>query len=236
MCGCDTADSAIRKGLSTDAVVGPLMGIWFMAGTNLDEFAQPFAPVIRELKAGTLIEPEWAALEGRIAKVLLGDQLSRSCFRGTPEAFEYDLFAREVVRGLAAPDQIEETLNEPAALLYLLPWAFAHSEEISDLMSAVDLVDKAIARYPDFSLFKGRNKSMIAHHRQVVSHFGHYPQRNKQYGRDSTPEEQAWLDDIDNLPLWAGGKWNCATPEWIAKIDALFTEGKPLPISQPKED
>ena len=76
---------------------------------------------------------------------------------------------------------------------------------------------------------------MIAQHRAVVAHFGRYPQRNEQYGRESTAEEQAWLDEKDTLPAWAKGSWNCASPEWLTKLGAMYKEGKPMPISMPKE-
>jgi uncharacterized protein (DUF924 family) len=36
-------------------------------------------------------------------------------------------------------------------------------------------------------------------HRDVIVRFGRFPHRNAALGRDSTPEEQAWLD--------AGGGW-----------------------------
>lgn len=238
MMGCDTADADILAGLSTDEKVGPSLGIWFMSGTKLDEFAQPFAPVVRELKAGTLTGPEWETLEGKIAKVLLGDQLSRSCFRGTSEAFEYDPMSRELVRALVAPDQIEETLKLPCAFLYLLPWALAHSEELADLDKATEFVDLAIAKYEGkFSLFKGRNKVVIGHHRAVVKHFGRYPQRNMEYGREHTPEEKAWMDDKEALPLWAGNgaAWNMTTKEWLDKMEAMMNAGEDLPISKPKQ-
>ena len=36
--------------------------------------------------------------------------------------------------------------------------------------------------------------------------FGRYPQRNAEFGRMNTEAEQIWLDDKENLPMWAGGK------------------------------
>ena len=113
----------------------------------MDALCQPFAPVIRELKAQppTLIGEDWDSLEGKVAKVLLADQLSRSCFRGTAEAFSYDQIGKKLVRELVAVDLIEETLKLPAALLYLLPWALAHSEVLEDLDYARELIDKAAA-------------------------------------------------------------------------------------------
>ena len=207
MCGCDTADPVIRLSLDTEEKVRSLLLIWFASGSSLDALCQPFAPVIRELKAQppTLIGEDWDSLEGKVAKVLLADQLSRSCFRGTAEAFSYDQIAQKLVRELVAVDLIEETLELPAAFLYLLPWALAHSEDLEDLDYARELIDKAAASSPSFSLFSDRNRRAVEQHRQVLEKFGRYPQRNKQLGRNNTPEEKAWLEDTENLPVWAGG-------------------------------
>ena len=208
MCACDTADPVIRLSLNTEEKVRSLLTIWFASGSSLDALCQPFAPVIRELKAPppTLVGEDWDSLEGKLAKVLLADQLSRSCFRGTPEAFSYDQIGKKLVRELVAADLIDETLKLPAALLYLLPWALAHSEDLEDLDYARELIDKAAASSPSFSLFSDRNRRAVEQHRQVLEKFGRYPHRNKQFGRNNTSEEQAWLDDTENLPVWAGGK------------------------------
>ena len=81
-----------------------------------------------------------------------------------------------------------------------------HSEDLEDLDCARELIDKAAASSPSFSLFSDRNRRAVEQHRQVLEKFGRYPQRNAQYGRESTPNEIAWLNDKDNLPIWAGGK------------------------------
>jgi uncharacterized protein (DUF924 family) len=208
MCGCDTAYPETRDSLSRDENVRPLMTIWFQSGRTLDAFCQPFAPVVRELKADppSLTGEDWDSLDGTAAKVLLADQLSRSCFRGSAEAFSYDPIARDLMRALMAPQMIEATLTLPAAILYLLPWALAHSEDVADLDLACDFVDLAIEAYPNFRLFAERNKPAIDQHRQVLKKFGRYPQRNVEFGRETTAAEQAWLDDQENLPIWAGGK------------------------------
>ncbi len=208
MCACDTSDPKLRKGLNTDDIVSPLLTIWFASGTELDDLCQPFAVTIRALKAKppTLIGDDWDSLEGKVAKVLLADQLSRSCFRGSAEAFSFDPIGRQLVRELVSPEALEETLKLPAAILYLLPWALAHSEEVKDLERACEIIDIAITAYPQFSLFEGRNKKAINQHRQVLEKFGRYPQRNADFSRENTKEEEAWLNDKENLPIWAGGK------------------------------
>ena len=208
MCACDTSDPKVRKGLNTDDIVSPLLNIWFASGTELDDLCQPFAVTVRALKADppTLTGDDWDSLEGKVAKVLLADQLSRSCFRGSAEAFSFDPIGRQLVRELVSPEALEETLTLPAAILYLLPWALAHSEEVKDLERACEIINMAITAYPQFSLFEGRNKKAINQHRQVLEKFGRYPQRNADFSRVNTKEEEAWLNDKENLPIWAGGK------------------------------
>ena len=208
MCACDTSDPKLRKGLNTDDIVSPLLNIWFASGTELDDLCQPFAVTVRALKADppTLTGDDWDSLEGKVAKVLLADQLSRSCFRGSAEAFSFDPIGRQLVRELVSPEALEETLTLPAAILYLLPWALAHSEEVKDLERACEIINMAITAYPQFSLFESRNKKAINQHRQVLEKFGRYPQRNADFLRENTKEEEAWLNDKENLPIWAGGK------------------------------
>ena len=113
MCACDTSDPELRKDLSKDEFVSHLLSIWFASGAELDDLCQPFAPVIRELKSNppTLVGENWESLEGTVAKVLLADQLSRSCFRGSPEAFSFDPIGRKLVRELVSPEAIDETLK-----------------------------------------------------------------------------------------------------------------------------
>ena len=208
MCACDTSDPESRELLNSEEKVGPLLSIWFESGTALDFLCQPFAEVVRELKADppSLIGEDWDTLDGKVAKVLLADQLSRSCFRGTPEAFSFDPIGRRLVRELVKEDAITATLELPAALLYLLPWALAHSEELIDLERACEIIDIAIEAYPNFRLFEGRNKRALRQHREVLEKFGRYPQRNADFGRENTQDENKWLNDKENLPIWAGGK------------------------------
>ena len=208
MCGCDTSNPNIRNSLSEQEKVEPLLNIWFLSGSSLDDLCQPFSDVIRELKnvPQTLIGGNWNTHEGKVAKVLLADQLSRSCFRGTSEAFSFDTISRDLVHDLFKKETLKETLKLPAAFLYLLPWALAHSEDIKDLIKAAEIIDVAITAYPKFNLFEGRNKLAVDQHRQVLEKFGRYPQRNDEFGRENTEEEKAWLEDKENLPIWAGGK------------------------------
>jgi uncharacterized protein (DUF924 family) len=46
----------------------------------------------------------------------------------------------------------------------------------------------------------------VQQHREVLEKFGRYPQRNSDLRRESTKAEKTWLNDKENLPIWAGGK------------------------------
>jgi uncharacterized protein (DUF924 family) len=205
ICACNTSDPVMREQLSMDDHVRPLLGIWFTSGVAMDGLAQAFVPVIRELAANTLNETEWQSVEGKAARVFLADQVSRNAFRDSAECFAYDPIALELMADLTSKERQEATLALPAGIIYLLSWALAHSEALPDLVRAVDLTKSAMAVYPNFTLFE-RNLSAIQQHRDVLAHFGRYPQRNARLGRQNTSEEQAWLDDVENLPIWAGGK------------------------------
>ena len=207
ICACDTNSSQALKNLNNDEKVEPLLKIWFQSGDTLDTLCQPFAKVVRELKnePATLVGAEWDTLKGKVAKILLADQLSRSCFRGTSEAFSFDHIAQKLVLEAFRSYNCAETLKLPAALLYLLPWGLAHSEDVRDLDRACQLIDMTIEAYPNFNLFVSKNKPAVIQHRQVLEKFGRYPQRNLQLGRQNTTEEKLWLLDKENLPVWAGG-------------------------------
>jgi uncharacterized protein (DUF924 family) len=44
---------------------------------------------------------------------------------------------------------------------------------------------------------EGGNRRWAQHHRDIVARFGRFPHRNAILGRESTPEEQAWLESDD---------------------------------------
>ena len=129
MCACDTANPESRKGLNNEDVVSPLLTIWFASGSELDDLCQPFAEVIRELKANptTLVGNNWNSLDGKVAKVLLADQLSRSCFRGSAEAFSYDLigFFCFCIRNL----ELNQVNDNGPILLYRNSMLRSHSSQ-----------------------------------------------------------------------------------------------------------
>lgn len=128
----------------------------------------------------------WAATpDGALALVLLLDQIPRNVFRGSAHAFATDPLARRIAA--AAIDAGMDRAIEPGLRVFLyLP--FEHSESLADQHRAVALVEALDgAQGGTFSDYARR-------HRDVVARFGRFPHRNRALGRDSTPDEQAWLD------------------------------------------
>ena len=102
--------------MSSMAGVGELSPLWFgvhmtTAGRmkpidkahslKLDESCRPFVETIRAAARGELSGVQWKTERGLYAKMLLCDQLSRNCFRGTKEAFAADKAGLECFRSLA---------------------------------------------------------------------------------------------------------------------------------------
>lgn len=134
-----------------------------------------FAAARRELDA-------WAETpEGALALLILLDQFPRNAWRGTGHAFATDPLARRFARDALARGHDQAV--EPALRKFLyIP--FQHSEDPADQDRALALF-QGLERAPD--------DRWAEHHHGVIARFGRFPHRNAALGRDSTPEEQAFL-------------------------------------------
>lgn len=133
-----------------------------------------FAAARQELESW-LAQPESA-----LALILLLDQYPRNSFRNTGHMFATDglalHYARLSLRHLAA--------IEPALRNFIcLP--FMHAESLPEQEESVALYQVHV---PD-SLY------WATMHRDIIARFGRFPHRNALLGRQTTAEEQAFLDD-----------------------------------------
>jgi len=120
--------------------------------------------------------------EGALALMILLDQFPRNGFRGTGHMYATDPLALSFAKQALAKGfdmQIEPQLLR---LFFYLP--FSHSENLADQEVAVA---KGEALGPELM------KHAIGH-RDIVRDFGRFPHRNAILCRDTTPEEQAFLD------------------------------------------
>ncbi|MFZ5670930.1 MAG: DUF924 family protein [Pseudomonadota bacterium] len=125
--------------------------------------------------------------EGCLALLILLDQFPRNLWRGSPHAFATDALARRIARHAVQQDFDQEV--EPALRPFMyLP--FEHSEDPADQDLSVRLCEALRDAAGDAETLK-----WAEHHRDIIARFGRFPHRNRALGRETTEEEQAFLDD-----------------------------------------
>lgn len=156
---------------------------WFKKDASVDEaITDRFGAVyetVRMMEIDTLIETPDKAL----AAIIVLDQFSRNMFRNDPRTFESDALALKVAdRALAAGLDAEFDADQR----HFLCMPFMHSESLADQ-------DRAIALFEAIGKEEGVKYAKL--HRDVIVKFGRFPHRNAVLGRQTTPEEQAHLDE-----------------------------------------
>jgi len=161
--------------------------IWFRSTPDHDETLRGlFLADHERAAAGALAEWEEAP-DSALALVLLLDQIPRNIFRATPRAYATDAMAREVAdRAIARGFDMQVPLAW--RLFFYMP--LHHSENLADQQRATALV----ASLPDRGdPERGENRRYGLPYVDVIERFGRFPHRNAILGRESTPEELAFL-------------------------------------------
>ncbi len=124
--------------------------------------------------------------EGALALLVLLDQFPRNLFRGSAHAFATDGLARAVA-SRALDRGFDEIVDQSLAIFFYLP--FEHSENPSDQEISVSLFTRHFERTADrVSL------DYAIEHRDIIARFRRFPHRNAALGRETTPEEKAYLE------------------------------------------
>lgn len=166
--------------------------LWWGHRTETDELLQARFGAAASAAAAGVLDHWTGSPRGRLALILLLDQLPRAIHRATQAAFAQDARAREVAeQGL---DSGADRLLRPIErVFFYLP--FEHSEDLADQDRSVELFRELVtsapaAQWETFSSFV----DYAVKHRDVIRQFGRFPHRNQILGRESTPEEKAFLD------------------------------------------
>jgi len=119
---------------------------------------------------------------GRLAEIIILDQMSRNIYRGRPESFASDALALKLAKEAIELDADKDMDDDECMFLYM---PFMHSENARDHIYAVEL----------FSSRPGldANLDFELKHKEIIDRFGRYPHRNEILGRESTPEEEEFL-------------------------------------------
>jgi len=128
---------------------------------------------------------------GRLAVLILLDQMRRNIYRGTAEAFRHDGRARYLMRdGVSRLMDLKLTPIE--RVFFYMP--LQHAESLDDQELAVDRflqLEREVASQQR-DIFAGFRKYAQLH-RDIIARFGRFPHRNAILGRRDTPEEAVWL-------------------------------------------
>ena len=157
-------------------------GSWFRKDAAFDDrFREKFAAAHEAAARGHL--DDWLTNgEGALALLILLDQYPRNSFRGTARMFATDTKALNVAKQ-AITSGFDVTAEPSLRLFFYTP--FIHSERIEDQDRALDLYAQL-----------GGDTAHHAHiHRDIIVKFGRFPHRNPLLRRDTTAEEQQFLDD-----------------------------------------
>lgn len=155
---------------------------WFAKSDAFDEALRArFGRRVEEAAAGTL--DHWRNVpEGALARILLLDQLPRNLYRETPAMFAADPMAREAADAAIAAGHDKAFARDLRTFFYL---PFMHSEDMADQ-------ERSLALYE--ALGDADSLKFAEVHADAIRRFGRFPHRNAILGRDTTPEEQAYLD------------------------------------------
>jgi uncharacterized protein (DUF924 family) len=154
---------------------------WYGRDDAFDAIRRRFVQTWQQATAGDLSSWEGSD-EGALALVIMLDQFPRNMFRDNTMMYSSDALAREVAghavdRGVDA--RIEPSLRQ---FLYL---PFMHSEHLPDQLRCIELLQRD---------GDAENLKYALGHADIIRRFGRFHHRNRILGRETTADEQAFLD------------------------------------------
>lgn len=118
-----------------------------------------------------------------LALILVLDQFSRNLHRDSAKAFENDDKCVAIVQDMMKSGDDRKVPDDLAPFIYM---PLMHSENLADQEECITQMQR---------LGKQDNVKFAIIHRDIIEKFGRFPHRNKVLGRETTPEEQAFLDE-----------------------------------------
>ena len=179
-----------------DATLGPEAlqrrnAVWFRADPAFDdECATRFTTLLDDAARGRL--DGWTATpRGRLALVILLDQMPRNIHRGSPAAFMHDAWA--AANCLAGIESGQDRSLHPVERLFLY-MPLQHAEDLDLQRRAVERFESLAAEVDDaWRNDFTENARYAREHHDIIERFGRFPHRNRVLGRASTDEEMRYL-------------------------------------------
>lgn len=166
---------------------------WFFSSPEQDNFLAEQFGHLPELAVTGGLDTWDTDVTGRLALVILCDQLPRNMFRGTARAFSYDPVALSL-----ALDGITRGMHLQVGFFqrqfFILPLEHAEVLDIQDQCVAESR--RMLESAPPELREDGKQFLEYADiHRDFIQRFGRFPHRNRLLDRCSTPEEIEFLEE-----------------------------------------
>lgn len=155
---------------------------WFVKSDAFDQtLTERFSDILKRAAAAEFYSWRTTA-RGRLAEIIILDQLSRNIHRDTPAAFSQDPMALTLAQEAVAAGALQELKDLNERRFILMP--YMHSESTLIHQQAEQL----FKQYTDEQTY-----GFEIRHKVIVDRFGRYPHRNDILGRESTAEEIEFL-------------------------------------------
>lgn len=169
---------------------------WFQKDEAFDrEIAQRFGAQIEQALEGGLHQWDAEGPQAALARILVLDQFCRNVYRGMPLSFAGDHQALQAALDMIDAGEDKALPPLQRAFVYL---PLEHAENMAMQEQSVALFMRmADAERNTASAATSQGiAGMLDYaqrHREVIRRFGRFPHRNDILGRESTPEEVAFL-------------------------------------------
>ncbi len=157
---------------------------WFQKNDNFDALVRERFAVTYEMACDGLCNHWNRDVDGCLALVLLLDQFPRRMFYNTAKAYETDSKALLMAK-YAVKKGFDQCLDVAKRRFLYLP--FKHSETVEDQERSVALFEMIKEDDPVSYEYAKR-------HLAIIKAFGRFPQRNETLDRETTKEEEHYLE------------------------------------------
>lgn len=155
--------------------------MWFKKDEAFDQLIETrFKEIHQRAISGELYGWRKESL-GRLAEIIVLDQFSRNMYRDTHKAFSSDSLAL-VLAQEAISLGMDDSLSVTEKTFLYMPFMHSESKEIHQV--ALTLFTQ---------LGQKDNLDFEIRHKAIIDRFGRYPHRNAILGRESTIEEEQFL-------------------------------------------
>jgi uncharacterized protein (DUF924 family) len=167
---------------------------WFVGGADVDrDIETRYGALARAAAAGEL--DDWATgARGRLALILLLDQVPRHVHRGTAAAFEQDEKALALTSS-GIENEMDRELPPLQRAFFYMPLQHSESRDAQELsVRRYEALAGAHIKPPVGPMLR-QFADHARMHRDIVARFGRFPHRNPLLGRADAAEERRFMNE-----------------------------------------